>query len=145
MELFIFFTYLLHQFTFTKPSEEPELSLGGHLGLTLAPMPFKVCATPRWFYWEVHAQGLMPILLDPKSKASWTECMYTMWIGDVLSFLRICILRRLCALYLQNNQRTMFRDSHLMFDQSYFELIFRFVWHSAFSTWKTQCLCHYAS
>ncbi|XP_022083237.1 cytochrome P450 2J1-like [Acanthaster planci] len=47
MELFIFFTHLLHQFTFRKPEGSPPLSLKGHLGITLAPMPFEVCALPR--------------------------------------------------------------------------------------------------
>ncbi|XP_038075544.1 cytochrome P450 2J6-like [Patiria miniata] len=47
MELFIFFTYLLHQFTFKKPEGSPPLSLKGYLGITLAPTPFQVCALPR--------------------------------------------------------------------------------------------------
>ncbi|XP_022090899.1 cytochrome P450 2J6-like [Acanthaster planci] len=47
MELFIFFTYLLHQFTFKKPQGSPPINLKGHLGITLAPVPFEVCAIPR--------------------------------------------------------------------------------------------------
>ncbi|XP_038045220.1 cytochrome P450 2J5-like [Patiria miniata] len=47
MELFIFFTYLLHQFTFKKPEGSPPLSLKGILGITLAPAPYEVCAVPR--------------------------------------------------------------------------------------------------
>ncbi|XP_071803788.1 cytochrome P450 2J5-like [Asterias amurensis] len=47
MELFIFFTYLLHQFTFKKPVDSPPLTVKGHLGITLAPQPYQVCAVPR--------------------------------------------------------------------------------------------------
>ncbi|XP_072044942.1 cytochrome P450 2U1-like [Amphiura filiformis] len=42
MELYIFFTHLLHQFTFKKPDDSPSLSLTGVTGLTHSPKPFLV-------------------------------------------------------------------------------------------------------
>ncbi|XP_072045010.1 cytochrome P450 2J4-like [Amphiura filiformis] len=42
MELYIFFTHLLHQFTFKKPNDSPSLSLTGVSGLTYSPKPFLV-------------------------------------------------------------------------------------------------------
>ncbi|XP_022098082.1 cytochrome P450 2J1-like [Acanthaster planci] len=47
MELFIFFSHLLHHFTFKKPSNSPPLSFRGVLGVTWAPMPYTLCAVPR--------------------------------------------------------------------------------------------------
>ncbi|XP_033625410.1 cytochrome P450 2J6-like [Asterias rubens] len=47
MELFIFFSHLLHQFSFKKPDESQPLSFEAVNGLTLTPIPFEVCAIPR--------------------------------------------------------------------------------------------------
>ncbi|XP_056619715.1 cytochrome P450 2J4 [Triplophysa dalaica] len=46
MELFLFFTSLLQQFTISKcPGEEP--SLDGEIWFTYAPTPFRICLSPR--------------------------------------------------------------------------------------------------
>lgn len=46
MELFLFFTSLLQKFSFSPPQGvEPSLNTDG--GGTLAPLPFKICASPR--------------------------------------------------------------------------------------------------
>ncbi|XP_072045012.1 cytochrome P450 2J4-like [Amphiura filiformis] len=42
MELYIFFTHLLHQFTFKKPDDSPSLSLKGHNGIANPPKPYLV-------------------------------------------------------------------------------------------------------
>ncbi|XP_072022819.1 cytochrome P450 2U1-like, partial [Amphiura filiformis] len=42
MELYIFFTHLLHQFTFKKPDDSPPPSLQGDSGLSYSPKPFLV-------------------------------------------------------------------------------------------------------
>ncbi|XP_072028910.1 cytochrome P450 2U1-like [Amphiura filiformis] len=42
MELFIFFTHLLHQFTFRKPNDSPSLSLTGVFYVSHNPKPFLV-------------------------------------------------------------------------------------------------------
>ncbi|XP_038067144.1 cytochrome P450 2J6-like [Patiria miniata] len=47
MELFIFFTLLLHEFTFKNPPDAPPVSLQAINGGTWAPLSFKVCAVPR--------------------------------------------------------------------------------------------------
>ncbi|XP_071790637.1 cytochrome P450 2U1-like [Asterias amurensis] len=47
MEVFLFFTHLLHQFNFTLPLGAPEPSLKGRMGITLAPEPFELIATCR--------------------------------------------------------------------------------------------------
>ncbi|XP_022093482.1 cytochrome P450 2J6-like isoform X2 [Acanthaster planci] len=47
MELFIFITFLLHQFTFKKPQDAPPLTLRGINFGTWSPVEFKVCAIPR--------------------------------------------------------------------------------------------------
>ncbi|XP_038077368.1 cytochrome P450 2J6-like isoform X2 [Patiria miniata] len=47
MELFIFFTRLLHHFTFKKPEDAPPLSLNGISGGTWSPVNFQVCAMSR--------------------------------------------------------------------------------------------------
>ncbi|KAG9466871.1 hypothetical protein GDO78_015947, partial [Eleutherodactylus coqui] len=47
MELFIFFTSLLQNFTFRLPPGVSEVNLTSRVGLTLAPLPQKVCAVPR--------------------------------------------------------------------------------------------------
>ncbi|KAM5164234.1 cytochrome P450 2C23-like [Mantella aurantiaca] len=46
MELFLFFTRLLQNFTFQSPSGT-EVNLTPSLGLTNAPLPHKICAIPR--------------------------------------------------------------------------------------------------
>ncbi|KAL4634976.1 cytochrome P450 2J2-like [Arapaima gigas] len=46
MEVFLFFTSLLQKFNFScLPGVEP--SFEGRVGVTLTPLPFKMCATPR--------------------------------------------------------------------------------------------------
>ncbi|XP_033624193.1 cytochrome P450 2J6-like [Asterias rubens] len=47
MELFIFFSHLLHQFSFKKPDDSQPLSFKAINGVTLAPIPFEVRAIPR--------------------------------------------------------------------------------------------------
>ncbi|XP_038044902.1 cytochrome P450 2U1-like [Patiria miniata] len=47
MELFIFFSFLLHQFTFKKPEDAPPISLKAVNGFTLTPTPFEICAVLR--------------------------------------------------------------------------------------------------
>ncbi|XP_022106606.1 cytochrome P450 2J6-like isoform X2 [Acanthaster planci] len=47
MELFIFFTHLLHHFTLKKPDHVPAVSLEGKDGLVWSPASFEVCATAR--------------------------------------------------------------------------------------------------
>ncbi|XP_022099770.1 cytochrome P450 2J6-like [Acanthaster planci] len=47
MELFIFFSFFLHQFTFVKPDNSPPISLKAVNGLTLTPTPFETCAILR--------------------------------------------------------------------------------------------------
>ncbi|XP_022089789.1 cytochrome P450 2J6-like [Acanthaster planci] len=47
MELFLFFTHLLHRFTFEKPEGSPALSFRGVGGISLSPQPFEICAIPR--------------------------------------------------------------------------------------------------
>ena len=47
MELFVFFTYFMHQFTFKTLENSPPLSLEGVPGLTYSPKPFKLCAIKR--------------------------------------------------------------------------------------------------
>ncbi|XP_022095812.1 cytochrome P450 2J6-like [Acanthaster planci] len=47
MELVIFFSYFMHQFTFKKPDDSPPLSLKGRVGLTYSPEEFQICATKR--------------------------------------------------------------------------------------------------
>ncbi|XP_038069826.1 cytochrome P450 2J2-like [Patiria miniata] len=46
-ELFIFFTRLIHRFTFRKPDHSPPISFHGVAGITLSPLPFDICAIPR--------------------------------------------------------------------------------------------------
>ncbi|XP_076873289.1 cytochrome P450 2J2-like isoform X2 [Brachyhypopomus gauderio] len=46
MELFLFFTSLLQQFTFS-PEPGVELSLEGQLGFTYSPGPYRLCVSPR--------------------------------------------------------------------------------------------------
>ncbi|XP_051855520.1 cytochrome P450 2J4-like [Antechinus flavipes] len=45
-ELFIFFTSLLQKFTF-QPPPNTQLSLDFRFGLTISPVPYKICAIPR--------------------------------------------------------------------------------------------------
>ncbi len=46
-EMFVFFTRLIHRFTFKKPDDSPPISFQGIAGVTLSPVPFKTCAIPR--------------------------------------------------------------------------------------------------
>ncbi|XP_056671012.1 cytochrome P450 2J2-like isoform X2 [Monodelphis domestica] len=45
-ELFIFFTCLLQRFTFQAPPDT-QLSLDFRTGVTISPVPYKICALPR--------------------------------------------------------------------------------------------------
>ncbi|XP_054547514.1 cytochrome P450 2J2-like [Talpa occidentalis] len=45
-ELFIFFTSLMQKFTF-KPPDNEQLSLKYRMGLTVAPVTYRICAVPR--------------------------------------------------------------------------------------------------
>ncbi|XP_038054804.1 cytochrome P450 2J6-like [Patiria miniata] len=47
MEIFLFFAFFMHQFTFKKPEDSPPLTLKGRGGLTHAPLPYELCAVPR--------------------------------------------------------------------------------------------------
>ncbi|XP_022082205.1 cytochrome P450 2J6-like [Acanthaster planci] len=47
MELFIFFTLLLHEFTFKNPPDAPPVTFDGIDTVTWAPKKFKVCVIPR--------------------------------------------------------------------------------------------------
>lgn len=47
MELFLYFSSLLHSFDITVPDGEKLPSLKGNAGVTITPNAFKVCLTPR--------------------------------------------------------------------------------------------------
>ncbi|XP_022095821.1 cytochrome P450 2J6-like [Acanthaster planci] len=47
MELVIFFSYLMHQFTFKKPDDSPPLSLKARGGFTNSPVVFDICVSKR--------------------------------------------------------------------------------------------------
>ncbi|XP_072013988.1 cytochrome P450 2U1-like [Amphiura filiformis] len=47
MELFVYFTHLLHQFSFKKPEESPPITFESTLGATNAPLPFELIVTKR--------------------------------------------------------------------------------------------------
>ncbi|XP_038051670.1 cytochrome P450 2J6-like [Patiria miniata] len=47
MELFVFFTYLLHHFTIKKPDHVPAVSLEGKNGMVWVPLNFDICAIVR--------------------------------------------------------------------------------------------------
>ncbi|XP_022095758.1 cytochrome P450 2J6-like [Acanthaster planci] len=47
MELVIFFSYFMHQFTFKKPDNSPPLSLKGRGGFNYSPLSFEICAINR--------------------------------------------------------------------------------------------------
>ncbi|XP_078671816.1 cytochrome P450 2J2-like [Branchiostoma floridae x Branchiostoma belcheri] len=47
MELFLFLTSLLQQFTFKLPEGVPEPDMSGEIGVTLQPKPYKLEAIPR--------------------------------------------------------------------------------------------------
>lgn len=47
MELFLFFTSLLHTHNITLPEGEPMPSLKGNVGVTISPQQFKVQLVPR--------------------------------------------------------------------------------------------------
>ena len=46
MEIFLFFTYILHTFTIKNPSSEP-ISLNGIGGVTLNPVQYEIIAEER--------------------------------------------------------------------------------------------------
>lgn len=47
MELFLFFSTLMHSFDISLPPGESMPSLKGNVGVTITPEAFKVCLTPR--------------------------------------------------------------------------------------------------
>lgn len=47
MEIFLFFSSLLHTFEFSVPEGEKLPSLKGNAGVTISPDAFKVCVKPR--------------------------------------------------------------------------------------------------
>ncbi|XP_072049222.1 cytochrome P450 2J4-like [Amphiura filiformis] len=47
MELFVFFTHLLHQFSFWKSDESPPITFESTIAATNAPLPFKLIVTKR--------------------------------------------------------------------------------------------------
>ena len=47
MEVYLFFAYFMHQFTFKKPDNSPPLSLEGVTGLTYSPSPFELSIVKR--------------------------------------------------------------------------------------------------
>ncbi|XP_022095754.1 cytochrome P450 2J6-like isoform X2 [Acanthaster planci] len=47
MELFIFFSYFMHQFTFEKPDEAPPYTFEARVGLTHYPVPYQIRALQR--------------------------------------------------------------------------------------------------
>ncbi|XP_072035537.1 cytochrome P450 2J4-like [Amphiura filiformis] len=47
MELSLFFTQMMHQFTFMAPNDSSELSFEGISSITYQPKPFEVAVTPR--------------------------------------------------------------------------------------------------
>ncbi|XP_033639373.1 cytochrome P450 2J6-like [Asterias rubens] len=47
MELFLFFSSMLHAFKISAAPENPQPSIEKHYGISLNPSPFKICTTPR--------------------------------------------------------------------------------------------------
>ncbi len=47
MELFVFFTHLLHRFSFVKPEDAPPLTFEGNYGVTFTPKRFDMKFIPR--------------------------------------------------------------------------------------------------
>lgn len=47
MELFLFFSTLMHSFHIRLPDGEPMPSLKGNVGVTITPQMYRVCLTPR--------------------------------------------------------------------------------------------------
>nr|XP_006813912.1 PREDICTED: cytochrome P450 2J6-like [Saccoglossus kowalevskii] len=47
LELFIFFTTLMHRFSFSSLQGQPMPSLEPHLGISMTPKPYKLCITQR--------------------------------------------------------------------------------------------------
>ncbi|XP_022106910.1 cytochrome P450 2J6-like [Acanthaster planci] len=47
MELFVFFSYFMHKFTFMKSADAPPLTLEGKSSVTFSPLPFEICAVER--------------------------------------------------------------------------------------------------
>lgn len=52
MEIFLFFSSLMHTFTISLPDGAPMPSLKGNVGVTIAPAAFEVCVTPRPLHTE---------------------------------------------------------------------------------------------
>lgn len=52
MELFLFFSSLLHSFDISVPEGETLPSLKGNAGVTISPNAFKVCLKARPTEWE---------------------------------------------------------------------------------------------
>lgn len=47
MELFLFFSSMMHMFNLSLPEGAPLPSLQGNIGVTISPEPFKVCLLQR--------------------------------------------------------------------------------------------------
>ncbi|XP_072044784.1 cytochrome P450 2U1-like [Amphiura filiformis] len=47
MELFVYFTHLLHQFSFKKPDASPPITFESTFGTTNAPLPYELIVTKR--------------------------------------------------------------------------------------------------
>ncbi|XP_038059755.1 cytochrome P450 2J6-like [Patiria miniata] len=47
MELFVFFSFFLHQFTFKKPDDAPPYTFESRVGLTRYPVQYQICAIQR--------------------------------------------------------------------------------------------------
>lgn len=52
MEIFLFFSSLVHSFDLSVPEGETLPSLQGNAGVTINPNPFKVCFKPRPMVWD---------------------------------------------------------------------------------------------
>lgn len=52
MEIFLFFSSLLHSFDISIPEGETMPTLKGTTGVTINPKPFKVCLKPRPMAWD---------------------------------------------------------------------------------------------
>lgn len=47
MEVFLFFSSLMHMFNLSLPEGAPLPSLQGNVGVTISPIPFKICLLQR--------------------------------------------------------------------------------------------------
>lgn len=56
MELFLYFSCLLHCFDLSVPEGETLPSLKGNAGITITPDAFKVCLKPRNMDWDSTSQ-----------------------------------------------------------------------------------------